>query len=499
MCIFNRRRGQSGGIATDSILLVFVRIVTMSVSIIQAMILSRTFTKTDYGTYSQGILIISFLSPIASLGLENAVNYFFNKFSEKKKKQEYIDTIFSVSFLSGIICGLLILLFRNVIVDYFNNSAVLGLILYIAFRPCIQNLISLYQPVFISSGYAKIIAVRNLIISIVQILIVGSVSYFFNDIKLIFLLLLLLDISQLICFSWIYRKREFAIRVIKINFNFIKEILVYAVPMMVSSSIGTISINLDKLMISGLMSTEDFALYSNVSKELPFSFIASSFTAVVTPYLMKHISRGEKDKFKKLWSEYLELGYKVTWPLCVGAAVLSPEIIQVLYSDTYLTLDGVIVFCLYTIVAMFRFTYFGIVPASLGRTKVILIYSAIGCAINVSLNYPLYLLMGMPGPALATVVSMIISSYLYFRESSRLVQIKITEVLKPSKIIILFSEMLCAGSVTVIFARFIESKVSNIFICFGLEYFLFVGIVYSVNARSLLRLIRSMNNENLTS
>ena len=69
-----RKNNQSGGVATDSVLLVFVRIVTMSVSILQTMILARTFSKTDYGTYSQGLLVISFLSPIASLGLENAVN-----------------------------------------------------------------------------------------------------------------------------------------------------------------------------------------------------------------------------------------------------------------------------------------------------------------------------------------------------------------------------------------------------------------------------------------
>lgn len=175
-------------------------------------------------------------------------------------------------------------------------------------------------------------------------------------------------------------------------------------------SVGTISANIDKLMVGGLMSVEDYALYSNVSKELPFSFIAGSFTAVVTPFIVKYINNGENSKFKELWSCYLEIGYRVTWPLCFAAFVFAPELIEVLYSGLYLSKEGVIVFRLYTIAAMFRFTYFGIVPTAMGRTDIIMKYSVFGCFLNLVLNYPMYYIMGMPGPAFATIISMAVPS-----------------------------------------------------------------------------------------
>lgn len=482
-------------VVSNSIILVFVKVITMSVGIIQTMILSRTLTKTGYGTYSQALLIINFTAPFFSLGLENAVNYFYNKSAELRIKEKFINTIFMISVCSGLFCGGLILAFKNQLAGYFGNAAVLGLIFLIAFRPCLQNLIALYQPLFISSGYASIIAKRNLIISIAQVGIIGGVSYFSDNIELIFLLLLLLDIIQFFCFAEVYRKRKFTISVFKADLSLIREILRYAVPMLFAASLSTISLNVDKLMVSGLMSTEDYALYSNVSKELPFAFIVSSFTAVVTPLIIRYINEGSYEKFKDLWSSYLEVGYKVTWPLCFGAAILAPEMIEVLYSRTYLSTDGIMVFRIYTIASMMRFTYFGMVPTALGRTDIVLKYSVISCVINICLNYPMYLLFGMPGPAVATVASMIIGAILYFRTSTKLVNISFWEVLYPGKIVRLFGEMVICGAAVRVTISAVERYCGNMFINLLLGYFLFSALVFGWNYKRLKVLLCSMRKK----
>ena len=157
---------------TDATILAFVKCVTMFVSIIQTMILARTLSKTDYGTYSQALLVVSFLGPFFSLGLENTINYFYNRSKNAKMNKSYIDTIFTLSLVSGVTCGFIIIGLKNQLGLFFDNSNIKPLIMYIAFRPCLQNLIALYQPMYISSGYVRIIAVRNLLISIIQIIIV---------------------------------------------------------------------------------------------------------------------------------------------------------------------------------------------------------------------------------------------------------------------------------------------------------------------------------------
>ena len=63
----------------DSLILSFVKILTTVSGIVCTMILSRTLTLVEYGTYSQGNLVVSLVSSMTVLGLTDASNYFFNR------------------------------------------------------------------------------------------------------------------------------------------------------------------------------------------------------------------------------------------------------------------------------------------------------------------------------------------------------------------------------------------------------------------------------------
>lgn len=488
---------KNNSIATDSFLLIFVQCITMSVSIVQAMILARTLTKNVYGTYSQALLVISFFAPFFSLGLNNAINYFFNKTENYIIKRKYINTIVGLSTSVGIIGGILLIFFKNELAIYYGNQAILPLMAYIAFRPCLQNLISLYQPLYISSGYARVIAIRNLIISICQVLIVGLTSYYTQNLITIFVLLFILDAVQLFFFSQYYRHTEFSINPFEIEKSYIAPILKYALPMLLAISVGTISVNLDKLVISSLMPVEDYALYSNMAKELPFSFIASSFTAVVTPQIVKFINSGKMKEFRTLWSDYLEIGYTVTWPLCVGALITAPQVIEILYSTKYLSHDGIIVFQIYTVVAMMRFTYFGLVPTAMGETKIVLYYSIFGLVINMVLNYILFYSMGMIGPPLATVISIAVMGFFYFKRGLKMSDSHFTKIFRVKKILALFLEMLVTGAITLVVLKTIQNYMTNAIILFFIGYGLFIGIIFLIKQKDLKRLIKSMNHQKM--
>ncbi|MEG2286160.1 MAG: oligosaccharide flippase family protein [Eubacterium sp.] len=486
------KKGNS--IATDSFLLIFVRCITMMASIVQSMVLARTLSKSVFGTYSQALLIISLIAPFLSIGLDNSINYFFNKTDDLDEKKKYINTIMGLSFIIGIIGGFMIILSQQGLVRAYNNQALAPLVIYIAFRPCLQNLIGLYQPLYISSGYAKIIAVRNLIISVLQVTVIVLTAIFSENLIIIFGLLLVLDIGQLLFFAQYYQKHNFKIQLFKIEKRYIKSIIKYSVPMLLAIMVGTISINLDKLVVSSLMSLEDFALYSNMAKELPFSFVAASFTAVITPKIVQLLSRNEMEKFHKLWSDYLEIGYTITWILCVGAIIMAPEIIEILYSTKYLTQNGIFVFQIYTVVAMFRFTYFGLVPSAKGETKIVMYYSILGVVINLILNFPFFYLFGMIGPPIATLISLMIMAYFYFRKSTKLVGGKLFSVLRIKKMFTLFLEMFICGILVVFVTNTIGQITSNKIVLFIIGYGLFVGIMSLIKYKDIKKLIHDLNH-----
>lgn len=481
-------------IATDSIVLTFVRIVTLSVSIIQTMILSRILSKGEYGTYSEALLIISFLAPFFSLGLTDSINYFFNKTNDKGLRNSYISTIFGLSIVTGVFGGVMIIFLKNSIALYFDNTSIIPLVAYIAFRPCLQNIIALYQPLYISNNFAKAIAIRNLMVSISQIAIVGIVALLTNSLVLIFGLLLVLDLVQIVLFALFYNKQCQPLKLSDFSVELISPILKFAIPMLLATSISTINLSMDKLMISRFMTVEDYALYANMGKELPFSFVISSFTVVVTPFVVKLLAEKDSESLKKLWMNYLEIGYFLTWPLCIGAIVVAPLIIEVLYSTTYLTGVGISIFRIYSVVAMFRFTYFGMIPSALGKTKIVFRYSLIGMVINLLLNYLLFQLLGMIGPSIATLISMIVSAALYFGKSLSLVNLRFFEVVSI-KSLLHVSAVMALGTVIVLGSDYaLLHFTNNVFVRLLIEYMVFVAICYGLSYKRIRSLISNMNH-----
>lgn len=472
-------------IVSDIFALTFVKVIMLSVSLVQTMILSRTLTKMLYGTYSQILLVNISLVPVFSLGLGSAVNYFFNRSQEENVRKRYINTIFFLTVISGIFCGALILIYRDKIGGYFLNDAIPKLLIYVAFRPCIQNLVDLYQNLFISCGYAKIIAGRNLFISIMQTCIVGSVSYFINDIALIMQLLLLLDLLQYVCFVFMFAKRQFVVSIFKADIVIVKEILQYSLPLLLGSLLSIISVNIDKFMVSRMVGTEEYALYANVSKELPFAFIVRSITTVLMPVITKCVNSAEKDKAKQIWICCMKLEYLITGSLCWGAVLLAPEIIEILYSHSYVTKDAIMVFRTYMVVAMIRFESFWMIPLALGRTDIAMKYLVINCVMNTCLNYPMFYIMGMPGPAMATVVSILISIGIYFRIGFKLIDVQISNILKSKKVLLIGLEMLVCGSIVRTVISVIELHFNNAFVNFTFGYMMFVGALWGLNYKSI--------------
>lgn len=486
------RMSNRKGLATDSLILMFVKFITMGVNIIQAMILSRAFSKGDYGTYSQGILIISILTTMLGLGLNNAINYFFNCNKSNEEKRAYVSTIFVLTILLGLIGGVVVLLTKQYVIRYFNNLDLFNIVIYVSFRPLISNLINLYQQLYISNGMTKVIALRNLSISIIQIIITWIASYYIKSINIIFLLLLILDISQLLVFSNIFRKKCFKINILNFKIKYVKLILKYSLPLATALMMGAILKDMDKLLISRLMSKESLALYANVSRALPFEFIATSFTTIITPTIINLLSRNKISSLVEVWSKYLEIGYVTTWILCAGAVVCNKELLLFLYSEKYI--DGLAIFTIYIFVEVFRFTYFGMILSAAGKTKSIFIYSVITMVLNLVLNLVLFNLMGIVGPAFASLVSIGFINIIQLIHSAKVIDMSVLKIIDINKIINLVMQILVVGTIIYTLKILFSRYVNNNLITLVIFYTMFVGTMFSLNKKNIKGLISDLNS-----
>lgn len=415
------------GASWDSVFLTFVKLVTTLTAILQTKILSVGLSLSDYGTYSQANVVVSVCTAILLLGLVDAINYFYNDERHPKEKRiRLVNTVYAIELAAGIALTVTVILSRGLLAQYFSNEALKLVVTVIAVKPMLDNLIFFYQVLFVSSGKAKVIAVRNFVISILKVMAAAVAVHVFKSVASIFVSFILLDLLQLLFFVFFFARDEFVIVPHKGDRKAVKSIIAYALPIGIFALTNTLIRDVDKFVIGYLADTETVAIYSNCSRVLPFDMVAVSFATVLIPYIMKYISRGDRENAVVLFQNYLKVGYYTVWILGTAVLIANQQVISFLYSSEYLA--GQNVFIIYVVDSMLKFASMHLILTASGKAKLLMGYSALSLVANIALNIILFRLLGIIGPAIATLLVTAVYTYLILRKSIFILNAKWLEV-----------------------------------------------------------------------
>lgn len=459
-------------IGSSALVLSGSKIINLMLSMITSMLLSRYLSLAEYGTYSELQMVTSLVVSIFALGLPNSINYFLASCDAEFKKKFLTFYYFAITVLSIIVAGLMFFS-KNIIAQYYKNPSLVVYSFFLAIIPWTKMIISSRSNMLIVDAKLK----RELVYSVTNSIFLLLVAIF-----------TILGRSSLYIYLWIYVIVEILFSLLtymeayfssgKISFNFdkglLKSIIVFSVPLGVSTAISTISLDLDKLIIGFFLDEEAVAIYANAGKELPFSLIASSFTALVLPKVVKNIKEKNKEEAINLWKNSSELCFIILSFCAFASVIFAPQIITLLYSETYL--QGTTIFRIYSLVLLFRITYWGMLLNAYGKTKQILYNSLICLLLNTILSVALYFLIGFEGPALASLISIGCMSVALVFNSSRITKVSIKNIFPWNNIIKDF--FICALTAIIFFGitNFIE--ISNDFK--GIIWTVIIGFVWAL-------------------
>ena len=390
------------GSAVDSLLLASVKLVTLGSTMANTMILSHSLSLEAYGTYAQGVLLVTLCADATILGLADAVNFFFNRDSGESATREYVSAVFVLQIVIGVVTAAALVALRGEIGDYFSNPALAALVVFLAFRPMLTNMTSVLQVLIVSIGRARAIAVRNVVFSALKLVAVLVTALLTSSIAALFAMLLVLDLLSVLWFWDCFRRWKYMIRLSRPRWGRIREILAFSLPMAAYVLTASLMRQIGELVIGMNESTQRYAIYANCATILPLDVVSASFLTVIIPIVTRYIAAGRRDRVRLLFKHYLAVGYLTTVTFSVSCFVVAPEAIQVLYGARYL--PGYGVFCLYLVATMARFASLSLILSAAGRTKALMVVSLVAVVFNALLCVVLYSLMGFIGPALASVL-----------------------------------------------------------------------------------------------
>lgn len=480
-------KGNSG----NSILLALVKLFTTISGILSTMIISHALSLQLYGTYSQTALIVTTATNLSALGLVDAINYFYNRSVDVHEQRRYVNTVFGLQCIFGIVAATLILLFSSNIVHYFNNTMLQGLFWLMAFRPLFANLNVSLQYLQVSIGRAKSVAIRNAGFATLRLIVFAITAFGFQDIRIILIAFLVFEFFITLYFGYSFVKTKFVLNPILIDWSKIKEIMAYSIPMGVYVMTNSLSRDIDKMLIGGWCTTDQYAIYTNCAALLPFDIISASFLTILIPILTRYFGTKEYNKGRILFKNYLKIGYYTSFVFTFACMILSKEMISFLYGNKYLS--GRVVFILYVVVDMVKFANMSIVLSACGRTKTLMICSVGSLAANYILNIVFYNIFGFYGPAIATVVVTVILTIVLAEMSSKALQTSIVKIIDWSDMLIFILQLVSVGVICMLLRNILVRISLNSFVILIIIGLLYMGAMFGINMKKIKRVMKEIN------
>ena len=490
MQLLNRIR-KNNGAATNSIMLTFVQIITTLLGLIVTKILSVHFTLQEYGTYSQALLVTTTVTSISILGLTNATNYFYNRTKDEEQQRTYVATIFGIQYAVGLFCVVVVVALRTQIASYFNNPSLTHIIPIIAFTPLFTNLISMYQTLFVSIGKAKVIALRNLIVSFVRLIAVIVASYIIKNIVTILVVILALDIAQTVYFYLLFKKYKQAISIRNARLELVNEILTFSIPMSIYVLTNSLSRDIDKYVIGAFANTETLAIYTNAAKILPFDMLTTSLITVLIPIVTRMINEREYHKAKNVFKLYLRIGYVLTFAFAGGAIAVSKNLMVVLYDKKYLV--GLPVFIIYLVVDMIRFANVTTVLSGAGKTKILMTISVVTMVLNAIFNVIGFKVMGLVGPAIVTLILTAGMTIVLLHFGAEEIKTKVCDLFDFKEVGVVGIQIIMMGAIAYTVSSFLSSSGIPVIIDLLLSYGLYIIVLGLLNSKRILSCYRELN------
>ncbi len=415
----------SNSLGKETVLLTVSKMATLVITMLTGMMLSRFRTFEEYGTYSQLTLVVTLFTSIFMLGLPNSINYFLARADSKAEQQKFLGVYYTLSTILSLIMGVVLTFSAPLIAAYFKNPAVLTFVYFLLLYPwanvaasSIENILIVYH----KTSFLIFYRIANSLCLLGAVLVVQWLGMGFREYMVVNL--------TIYCF--------FALAVYAIAYRIsggfrlgfdkqlIRTIFAFSLPLGLSAVVGTLNIEIDKLLIGFLMDTEQMAIYTNASKELPVSFVSASITAVLLPQLTRMLKKDRDRDALSLWANATELSYLLICLIAAGVFTYAEDVMSLLYSEKYL--PGLPVFRIYTLVLLLRCTYFGIILNAKGKTKEIFFAGIASLALNVVLNPLMYWGFGMIGPAIATLLSILVIQLWQLHQTAKCTGVLITQV-----------------------------------------------------------------------
>ncbi len=402
------------GMVKNTVYSLSSKAVAMLLFMITDIIVARCLTYEDYGEWTYYYSIVSILYVVARLGINSSSQVFVASRVDKEEKKKYLVYGLRTRAVSSLIFGALLLIIMPQIAGLFGYpekySNIKNLFIYMPLLVVGNSMVDYFKSIFVgTSEFKKVFWLT--IYEYFGIILLGASCVILTE-NVIYLNIGYV-ISYIIVTALGYRMmlttvgKKIKSEEKKEKKEFVKNILKYAIPVMLTSFVSVLLMDMDTFMLGIMCPKGESGIYaipkSLLTKATNFSLSISSSTMVAFAVVTHEEAKKKKKSFTKI--NLFNFGCVVA--ICVGFLLLGKIFIKILYGEKYIASVGI----LFTLLPYFLLFSLSVFPATyLNYQKLAhksLTYNIIMFVCNLVLNLILIPKYGPMGAAIATSVSIV--------------------------------------------------------------------------------------------
>ncbi len=371
-------------------------------SILAGMVLARLFTKNEFATYRQTLLVFNLLTPLWGMGLSNALMYFLAT-AEKRTRTILVENLTPLS-LFGLFSAAFFLAGGNrwLAASFHNSQLATTLVIMAPFSLFALPVGSLSACLISRDRTTQAAIFATVSRSLSLLLVIVAAVMFRSPESAIAATVVAAGFTVIVALNLMFRACQDGPW--RPTWGGIKEQLAYGIPLGLSSLVGTLSWQMDQLMVSAMTSAAEYASYAAGAVELPLvSVITGSITSVLIVDYRKMLAEGKTAEVLSLLHRATIRSATVLIPTMMLLLCVAPEFMTCLFGEKYRS--SALVFRIYLLLLPVRTLVFSSIGLAAGRTKALAIVPLVSVGVNCVLNYFAITWLGSYGAAIATIVT----------------------------------------------------------------------------------------------
>ena len=375
-------------------------ILTALVSILSGMVLTRLLSQHDFGTYRQAILAITFAAPFVMLGLDRVLFTFLPKVVENPRAT-LTDNLTLLVMAGGLLSSFALLGGNHLLAKRFDNPALSPLLGWFGLYALFFLPAAAVSACLLARQQTRTLAVYNVASRVMNFLFVAGLVWFWRTPGMALLGVLIGTMLNCLTGFWLMW-RACPGPDWRPSLAGMQQQLQFAIPLGLASLLGTLTVNMDQMIVSMRCPPAQFAVYTVGAMEIPLiGIITGSITSVVLVDYARFYQAGRIDQVIRLMQTAMSRSALILLPAMLLLWVLAPYLMRLLYGTNYAA--AAVPFRIYLLLLPLRTLTFGAVFQATGSTRPILVQSAFSLLICGGMGWMLTGWLGAPGAASATV------------------------------------------------------------------------------------------------